>query len=196
MRVDPRPALFLDRDGVVNEEVGYLHRPEDVVLVAGVADAIARCNAAGVPVVVITNQAGLARGLYGEGELAAVAARIDALLAPARLDASYHCPHHPDGVVAALRVVCDCRKPRPGLLRRAAADLGLALERSIFVGDKESDLEAARAAGCGSVLVRTGYGAEVERRLAAAGRSDRHDAVFDALPAAVPWLLSRLAGAA
>ncbi|HVV83095.1 MAG TPA: HAD family hydrolase [Kofleriaceae bacterium] len=188
---DPRsrPALFLDRDGVVNEEIAYLHRPEDVRLVAGVAGAIAQANAAGIPVVVVTNQAGIARGLYGEADLAAVGARIAALLAPAVLAATYHCPHHPEARVTALRVVCDCRKPAPGLLLRAARDHGLDLGRSFLVGDKASDLGAARAAGCGSVLVRTGYGAATEREVEGAGL---HDAVFDTLAAAMPYLLARL----
>ena len=176
------PALFLDRDGVIVEEVGYLHRPEDVVLYPGVAEAIATIRRRGVPVVVATNQSGIGRGKYGEADLHRVSRRIDELLAAAgaRIDATYFCPHRPD-------FGCDCRKPAPGLLRRAAAELGLDLARSVMVGDKGSDLGAARAARCAAVLVRTGYGAEVE----AGPRAAVPDAVFDSLAEAVPWLAAR-----
>jgi D-glycero-D-manno-heptose 1,7-bisphosphate phosphatase len=182
-------ALFLDRDGVVNEEIAYLHRAEDVRLVAGTADAIARFNAAGVPVVVVTNQGGIARGLYGEADLAAVGARIAELIRPARIDATYHCPHHPEGKLATLAVECECRKPRPGLLERAARELGLDLGGSCLVGDKASDMEAARSVGARAVLVRSGYGAEVERELGGRGAWDH---VADSLSAATPWLLAAL----
>jgi D-glycero-D-manno-heptose 1,7-bisphosphate phosphatase len=185
-----RAALFLDRDGVINEEVEYLRDPARVALLPGVAAAIAAMNQAGIPVVVVTNQSGLARGMYDAAALAAVTARVGELLAAggARLDATYHCPHHPDGTVAALAVTCACRKPRPGMLLDAARDLDLDLARSVVVGDKPSDLGAARAAGCAAVLVRTGYGAASERALAPGD----HDAVFADLAAAVPWLLARL----
>jgi D-glycero-D-manno-heptose 1,7-bisphosphate phosphatase len=181
-----RPALFLDRDGVINEEVDYLCDPDRVSLIPGVAGAIAAINALGIPVVVVTNQSGLARGKYGAAELAAVTARLAELLAAegATLDATYHCPHHPDGSVSALAIACDCRKPGAKLLRDAARDLDLDLSRSVMVGDKPSDLAAALAAGCGAVLVRTGYGASTDPGLA--------DATFDNLAAALPFLRSRL----
>jgi D-glycero-D-manno-heptose 1,7-bisphosphate phosphatase len=183
----PRPALFLDRDGVINEEVEYLSDPSRVSLIPGAAAAIARFNAAGIPVVVVTNQSGLARGLFGIGDLAAVTERLDELLAAvgARVDASYHCPHHPAGVVPELAIACACRKPGTKLLDDAARDLDLDLARSALVGDKRSDLGAARAAGCAAVLVRTGYGRTTEPDALA-------DAVFDDLAAATPWLLARL----
>lgn len=189
-----RPCVFLDRDGVVNEEVDYLHEPDRVVLVGGTAEAIAALNRAGVAVVVVTNQAGIARGMYTERELAAVTARIGELLgaAGARLDGSYFCPHHPDAGIGPYRVACGCRKPAPGMLERAAAELGLDLGRAAIVGDKASDLAAGRAVGCAAVLVRSGYGAREEERIAATGEPPP-DAVFDTLAAAVPWLLARLA---
>ena len=185
-----RPALFLDRDGVINVEVNYLHRPNDVVLVPGVAHAIAQANAFEIPVIVITNQAGIARGKYGPAELAAVGQRIDQLLGTAIIDATYHCPHHPEGTVAELRIECECRKPAPGMLLQAAAEHGLDLANSIFVGDKASDLSAARAAGCGAVLVRTGYGTQVEVELGA--NHPLYDQVFDSLVDAMPYILMRL----
>lgn len=202
MSVSERPVTlrrcaFLDRDGVINEEVEYLHDPERVVLVGGVAEAIAALNRAGVAVVVVTNQAGIARGMYTERELAAVNARIAALVAQAggRFDGTYFCPHHPEAGQGAYKVACRCRKPAPGMLEQAAAELGLDLAGSVIVGDKLSDLEAGRAVGCAAVLVRTGYGAQEEARLAAARSTAgvRPDATFDSLSAALPWLLSHLA---
>lgn len=191
-----RGCVFLDRDGVINEEVDYLHDPERVVLVPGTAEAIAALNATGLAVVVVTNQAGIARGMYTERELAAVTARIGELLgcAGARLDGSYFCPHHPEAGLGDYRIACRCRKPGPAMLEQAAAELGLELARSAIVGDKASDLEAGRAAGCAAVLVRTGYGAREEARLAAEGRTGLADAVFDSLAAAAPWLIERLGG--
>jgi D-glycero-D-manno-heptose 1,7-bisphosphate phosphatase len=187
-----RPALFLDRDGVINQEVNYLHRPDDVVMIAGTADAIAYANGLQIPVIVITNQAGIARGKYTEAELHAVNRHIANLISPAVIDAVYHCPHHPEGIVVALQVDCDCRKPHPGMLHRAAVELQIDLTRSVFVGDKISDLEAARAAGCGSVLVRTGYGAAVESELGL--DHPLYDAVFDSLIDAMSYIGNRLRG--
>lgn len=166
-----RPALFLDRDGVINVEVHRLHRPEDVVVIPGVAETIAEANAWNVPVVVITNQAGIGHGLYDEAAYRATNQRICEVIAPARIDAFYHCPHTPSDA-------CDCRKPLPGMLLEAARALDLDLARSVFVGDKESDLEAGHAAGCRSFLVRTGYGRSVEGGFDAVGAS-----LVDLLPA-------------
>jgi D-glycero-D-manno-heptose 1,7-bisphosphate phosphatase len=183
----PRPALFLDRDGVINVEVDYLSDPDRVALAPGAARAIAAMNARGVPVVVVTNQSGIARGKFGEAELAAVTARLGELLAAegARVDATYWCPHHPDGTVAAYAVACACRKPGTKLLTDAAAALDLDLARSVMVGDKASDLAAGRNAGCvAAVLVQTGYGA--------AHAGETPDAVFADLGAATDWLVARL----
>ncbi len=154
------PALFLDRDGVIIEEVNYLGDVEQVRLIPRAADAIARVNRLKLPVVVVTNQAGVARGLFPEERVAEVHARLDLLLRPAGawIDRYYHCPHHPTVGAPPYRAVCECRKPRPGLLLRAAADLGLELGRSLLVGDKVSDLEAGARAGTRTILVRTGHG--------------------------------------
>src|SRR5947209_5902158 len=144
MRGMPRsPALFLDRDGVIIEEVHYLAEVGQVRLLAGAAEAIARVNRAGVPVVVVTNQAGVARGLFPEERVHEVHEHLLSLLSRwgARVDRFYHCPHHPTAGQGSYRSECACRKPRPGLLLRAAADLDLDLGRSVLVGDKVSDLE-------------------------------------------------------
>lgn len=187
-----RRCVFLDRDGVINEEVEYLHDPDRLVLIPGAAEAIAALAATDAAIVVVTNQAGIARGFYTERELHAVTARLAAQVARAggRIDATYFCPHHPDAGIGELRQTCACRKPAPGMLERAAREHGLDLARSILVGDKLTDLQAGRAVGCATVLVRTGYGAAEEVAALAAGACDE---VATSLPAAVPWLLARLA---
>ena len=157
-----QPAVFLDRDGTISEEMGYIEDPAKYRLLPGAARAIKRLNDMGLPAVLITNQSGPARGLYGEEVVRAVLAEMERQLARegARLKAVYYCPHLPEGTVPAYAVACDCRKPRPGLFWRAARELSLDLARSYMVGDKPCDIEAARNAGCRSVLVLTGYGRE------------------------------------
>jgi D-glycero-D-manno-heptose 1,7-bisphosphate phosphatase len=152
---DARPAVFLDRDGTLVEDPGYLHRPEDVRLLPGAADAVARLNAAGYLVVVVTNQSGIARGLYDEAAYQAVQRRLTELLAArgARLDGAQHCPHHPD-----VTGPCACRKPGTRLYETAASAHGIDLGRSWLVGDKLSDVAAAPALGGRAVLVATGEG--------------------------------------
>ena len=143
-----RPAVFLDRDGTLIDDVHYISRPEDVRLIPGAAAAVRRLNGAGVPVVVVTNQSGLGRGMMDEGAYVAVRARLDELLHDegARLDATYHCPHRPeDG--------CGCRKPGVELYERAVADHGLDAARSFFVGDRLRDVLPARSLGGRGILV-------------------------------------------
>jgi D-glycero-D-manno-heptose 1,7-bisphosphate phosphatase len=181
---EPRPGLLLDRDGVVNEEVDYLHDPKDLVVIPGVPETIARVNQLGIPVVVVTNQAGIGRGMYDVAAYQSVNRAIEAELTEVRahVDAWYFCPHPP-------WAECLCRKPRPGMLLQAASDLGLDLGVSILVGDKLSDLEAARAVGARTVLVRTGYGRTVEQGLQSGDRPELVDHVADSLPGAWPFLL-------
>ena len=177
------PGLLLDRDGVINEEREYLHDPKDLIVIAGVAQAIAAINRRRIPVAVVTNQAGIGRGMYSVEDYHAVNRAIDAVLAEAgaHIDAWYFCPHHPDAD-------CACRKPRPGMALTAAKDLSLDLGRSVLVGDKISDLEAARAADCRTVLVRTGYGRAVEEVLGATKRLHLADLVSDSLFSSLPFL--------
>jgi D-glycero-D-manno-heptose 1,7-bisphosphate phosphatase len=156
-----RPAIFIDRDGVVIEMVDYLNRSDQVVLVPGVAAAIAEINRAGIPLIMVTNQSGIARGLLTEAGLHEIHARLHALLAEqgARIDALYYCPHHPSIGAPPYRRTCDCRKPAPGMLLEAAHDLDLDLARSVFIGDHVTDIEAGHNAGVGhTVLVLTGHG--------------------------------------
>jgi D-glycero-D-manno-heptose 1,7-bisphosphate phosphatase len=158
--VTSRPAVFIDRDGTLTEEVGYVNHPARLQLLPRAGEAIRRLNAAGVAAVVVTNQAGVARGYFSESVLHAVNESLRAQLARvgARLDGLYACLHHPSEGDAPYRVQCECRKPKPGLLLRAAGELGLDLARSTMIGDKASDLVPARTVGASAVLVLTGYG--------------------------------------
>lgn len=154
-----RPALFVDRDGTLIEEADYLADPEGVVFLPGAVEALGRFRAAGWAIVIVTNQSGIARGLYTEADYRAVARRLETMLAEAGVPpaATVHCPHHPD-----FSGPCACRKPAPGMLLAAARSLGLDLSRSVMVGDKTADLEAGAAVGARPVLVRTGYGRRTE----------------------------------
>lgn len=153
----PRPAAFLDRDGVLNLDTGYPHRPDDLVLTATAAVAVRRLNDAGYWVLVLTNQSGVARGMF---DLAAVDRFHDALqqrLAQvgAHVDAFYVAPYHPAGTVAPFNVEHEDRKPGAGLFHRALRDFPVAMATSFMIGDKPSDMEAARRAGVRGVLVPT-----------------------------------------
>lgn len=160
-------TVFLDRDGTINREVHHLRRVDQLELLDGAAEAIRLLNEHGARVVVVTNQAAIGRGLLNEAGLDDIHAALDAVLAQhgARIDAVYSCPHHPTEAIGAYRVECSCRKPRPGSLQRAALELGVELEGAFMIGDKRSDLEAGRAVGCRTILVRTGYGQDTESEL-------------------------------
>ncbi|BDG07178.1 D-glycero-alpha-D-manno-heptose-1,7-bisphosphate 7-phosphatase [Anaeromyxobacter paludicola] len=182
-----RRAAFLDRDGVLIEEVHHLHRAEDVRLIPGAAAAVRRLRELGLAVVVVTNQSAVARGLCSEEELAGIHARLRELLRAdgADWDDLLYCPHHPTEGVGRYRTACDCRKPSPGMLLEAARRHALDLGRSFLVGDKASDLEAARRVGCAAVLVRTGHGARQPP-------GTPSDAVVADLPAAAAWIGDRM----
>jgi D-glycero-D-manno-heptose 1,7-bisphosphate phosphatase len=184
------PAIFIDRDGTLNEEVGYLHRPEDVVLIPGAAEALAQVNARGIPVIVVTNQSGIGKGRYDVKDFQAVMVRIKEILlaAGAHMDGIYAAPHHSRGVGQYAHPDHPDRKPNPGMLLRAAQEHGLDLARSWMIGDKEIDLGAGRNAGCKVALVRTGYGAKVDGSLA--------DVVAEDLGGAVAQILALMAGGA
>jgi D-glycero-D-manno-heptose 1,7-bisphosphate phosphatase len=163
------PALFLDRDGAVTEETEYLSRIEDVVMIPGATDVIAAANQRDIAVVLVTNQAGIGRGYYGWAEFRAVQQAITARLFAegARLDAVYACAHHPEGRDTFAHPNHPSRKPNPGMLLQAASDLGLVLRRSWLVGDKASDIEAAKRAGlAGAMHVATGHGVAERQNVA------------------------------
>jgi D-glycero-D-manno-heptose 1,7-bisphosphate phosphatase len=179
----PRPAVFLDRDGTIAEEVGYLNHASRFRMFPFVAAAIRRLNAAGLPVIVVTNQSGVGRGYFPESLVHTVHELMTQQLtaAGAHVDAIYYCPHTSgDG--------CECRKPKPGLLERAAREQGLDLHRAFVVGDRYGDIELAHRAGCRGILVRTGYG---EGELAWNGPQwpAPPDFVADDLTEATDWIL-------
>jgi D-glycero-D-manno-heptose 1,7-bisphosphate phosphatase len=158
-----RPCVFIDRDGTLNVEKHYLHRYEDWEWIPGSVETLARLRAAGFLTVVVTNQAGVARGYYDEAAIGRLHARVDQDLraAGSGIDAYYYCPHHADH--GAVRD-CACRKPAPGMLLAAQRDWNIALQDSWMVGDKLSDIEAGLAAGMRCILVRTGYGQQEAAR--------------------------------
>ena len=186
----PSPAVFLDRDGVLNEDRGHIARPDDLVLYPDAAAAVARLNRSHFRTVIVTNQPVVARGECSEEGLARIHARLDTLLAReggAYVDALYHCPHHPDagfrGERPELKFACDCRKPARGLIDRAAADLGIDLAASWYIGDMTSDVELARRCGMRSILVGTGFAGRdgkfaVEPTLRAAALSEAVDLIL------------------
>ncbi|MBI5885262.1 MAG: HAD family hydrolase [Deltaproteobacteria bacterium] len=174
-------AVFLDRDGTINIDTGYLGDPADVRLIDGAAQAIKRLNEAGVKAIVISNQSGVNRGIFNEAALAKVNERLIELLAAsgARLDGAYYCPHRPDEG-------CRCRKPATGLVEAAAAEHGVEISRGFVVGDKAIDIELGRNLGVRAVLVLTGNGhAELEKV------SPLPDYVAKDLADAIDWILER-----
>jgi len=184
-----RPAAFLDRDGTMNVDVGYLSRLEELELYPYTADAIRLLRRAGFAVVVVTNQGGIGRRMitapFVERLHEEIARRLDA--AGAHVDGWYSCPHHPAALEPTLRVAdCRCRKPAPGMIEDAARDLDLDPSRSWVVGDKWLDVDLGHAVGARSILVRTGWGAEQE---AARPAGQRVEAICDSLAAAVALIL-------
>lgn len=152
-------AVFLDRDGTVNEEVGYLRDLDQLRLIPDAGAAIRRLHEAGLMVVLVTNQSGVARGYFPESLVHEAHERLEQMLAKegARIDAVYYCPHHPTAGNTHYTMTCTCRKPGTGLIDQAAEDLGLDVKRSFVVGDKWSDVELGQRAGARSVLVRSGF---------------------------------------
>ncbi len=190
-----RIAVFFDRDGVVNEECHYLFEPDKVVLTPGVAEAIRAVNDVGMLAIVVTNQSGVARGLYQLADVDAVHARIREMLAASpgspKIDAFYCCPHHATAGQGEYLLDCDCRKPKPGMLLRAAREWNIDLAQSFLIGDMLTDLEAGAAAGCRTILVRSGHGHIVELD------ASRHEplrllAITDNAASAVRKILSEL----
>ena len=186
--MNPKRAIFLDRDGTLIEEVGYLDRPERVELFPWSIDAIRAFNRAGWRVVIVTNQSGVARGFLTIDVVEQVHRHLDDLLheGGAVIDAYYYCPHHPDGKVPELTRKCDCRKPGLGLIDRAVQEFGIDPRQSFAVGDRWLDVEFGHAMGGRGILVRTGYGAR-EEQLPQAGVVA--DAIVNNLIEAAAWIL-------
>ena len=189
-----KPAIFLDRDGVINEERDGLRQPADAQLIPGIAQAIRAANDAGIPVICVTNQPFLAKGQLDWTTLRAIGGEIDCQLADAAgayLDDILICPHHPEkgwaGEIAELKIICECRKPAPGMLLRAAAFHNIDLKRSWMVGDRYCDIEAGARAGTRTALVNTGYGGSDKDQYAVSP-----DAIFPDGAVAIQTILKRL----
>lgn len=188
-----RPAVFLDRDGTINEQMGYINDLSRFHLLPDAAKAIKLLNDNDIPVVVVSNQSGLARGYFPPELVAEVHAEMKKLLAEkgAAVDGIYFCPHHPEAVKAEFRQACTCRKPGTGLLEQAAGDLNLDLKNSFLVGDRWSDLQCAVKAGCVPVLVLTGYG-RGDYRYIGPTQDIQPEFVGENLLQAAEWIIARL----
>jgi D-glycero-D-manno-heptose 1,7-bisphosphate phosphatase len=192
-----RPVVFLDRDGTINVELGYIREVEKLVLIDGAAQAVRKLNGAGVAAILVTNQTGAARGFYPEEHIRALHQRLVNLLEQegAFLDAIYYCPHLDGAPVAEYALKCDCRKPGPGMVEQAFRDhADLDRRASFVVGDKASDIELARNCGARGVLVRTGYGEAVIRGEYQAYVEPDYEA--SSIVDGIDWILSLLQSSA
>jgi D-glycero-D-manno-heptose 1,7-bisphosphate phosphatase len=188
-------AVFLDRDGTLNEDAGYPENFGKITIFPASFAAVRQLNKAGLLAIVVSNQSGVGRGLFGEGEVRDIHAQMAAAFAAmgARLDGFYFCPHFEGSADPRYAAACECRKPKPGLALRAAADFGIDLARSYMVGDKPDDIAFGRNIGAESVLVLTGQGRTARKRLSTLGLEPGHVAA-DVL-AAVRWIIRREKGA-
>ncbi|MDB5097252.1 MAG: D,D-heptose 1,7-bisphosphate phosphatase [Cyanobacteria bacterium RYN_339] len=184
-----KTAVFLDRDGTINVEAGYIRDLAQLQLMPGAAAAVKRLNDQGIPVFVATNQSGPARGYYPESHVLDLNRRLTELLAAedARVDDVFYCPHLPEGTVAAYTQACDCRKPEPGMLLEAARKHGLDLAGCYMVGDKSTDVEVGQRVGCRTVLLKSGYGEAILKGEYMWPCTPDH--VADTLVEAVTWML-------
>jgi D-glycero-D-manno-heptose 1,7-bisphosphate phosphatase len=189
---EKRPAVFLDRDGTINEEVGYIYDAQDLRLIPGAADAIRRLNEAGIMAILVTNQSGPARGYYPESHIGTLHQRLNDLLLDegALLDDLFYCPHLPDGTDPRYAIACNCRKPGTQMVDEAVAKHPVDLARSYVVGDKATDVELGHNAGCRTVLLQTGYGDRVLSGEYQWKVEPTH--VAPDLSAAVDWILADL----
>jgi D-glycero-D-manno-heptose 1,7-bisphosphate phosphatase len=181
-------AVFIDRDGTINEEVGYLDSPDKFKLLPRSADAINMLNSRGYKVVVVTNQAGVARGYFTEQTVHEIHNKMVRELQAygCSVDGIYYCPHHPEVGNEKYRLLCDCRKPKSGMFIRAARELEIDLRSSYAIGDQLKDLEAGMRAGCKTILVLTGYGVEEQKKLGQV----QPDYIATDLYEAVQWLIN------
>jgi D-glycero-D-manno-heptose 1,7-bisphosphate phosphatase len=185
-----RPAVFIDRDGTINEQMGYINHPSRFVLLPRAAEAIRALNRSGFATIVVSNQSGVARGYFPMELVHEVHDLMENLLSKegARLDGIFFCPHHLQGVVPEYAISCDCRKPGTGLIKQARDELDIDMTGSYAIGDRCQDLEMARRAGLEGVLVLTGYG-RGEREYILPGESVRPAYVAEDLLEAVRWII-------
>ncbi len=187
---DLKPTVFLDCDGTVIVDCHFLDDPARVELLPHAAEGIRLLNNANIPVIIVSNQSGVARGYFDIETVEAIHERLKNILDKhdARVDRIYFCPHHPEGEVEEYRVDCTCRKPKPGMAETAVKELGLSLERSFVIGDKRSDIEFARNIGAEAILVRTGKGYQTEREIP----NDEKITVFDNLRDAAGYIVKKI----
>lgn len=192
-QTDLKPAVFMDRDGTMTIEGGYINHPSRLKLIAGTADAVRLCNENDLLAVVTTNQAGVARGYFTEDMINVVHGRLRTMLEKkgAHLDAVYYCPHHPREGKTPYRADCNCRKPRPGMIEQACRELPVDLTRSYMVGDKISDSEFGHRLGLRTVMVLTGYG-RGEYEFQRQDWTDTPDFIAKNLKHAVLWIIEDL----
>lgn len=185
--------VFLDRDGTLNQEVHYLHRPEDLRLIPGVPQALKLLKQAGYRLVVVTNQAGVARGYFNTEDVENLHRHMDQVLEQdgACIDAYYYCPHHPVYGVGSYKKQCACRKPGTGMFEMAGKRFEVDKARSFMVGDKLLDVEAGKKFGLTSILVGTGYGREQHDQDVEAGKGFMYDYYAENLMAAARWILEK-----
>lgn len=186
-------VVFLDRDGTLNQEVRYLYRPRDLVLLPGVPQALKLLKEAGYRLVVVTNQAGVARGYYGEEDVRKLHRHMNRVLEAegVSIDAYYYCPHHPRYGVGIYKQACNCRKPGTGMFEMAQKQFQVDKARSFMVGDKLLDAEAGKNYGLTSILVGTGYGKEQHERDVAAGKGFLYDYYAESMMEAARWILEK-----
>ncbi len=186
-------AVFLDRDGTINDEVGYLDHADKLRIIPAAFEAIRLINESGMKAVVVSNQAGIAKGFFTEKFVRKINEQIQSelLARGAFIDRFYFCPHHPTDGIDPYRTICDCRKPEPGLLHQAAADLDIDLGRSYMIGDRYRDIETARRVGTRGVLVLTGYGRDLieEAGPDKADEINQPDHLAEDLLEAVLWIM-------
>jgi D-glycero-D-manno-heptose 1,7-bisphosphate phosphatase len=185
-----RAAVFLDRDGTINEQMGYINHISRFHLLDGAAKAIRSLNEADIPVVVVTNQSGLARGYFPVELLEQVHLKMNELLIEegARIDGLFVCPHHRQAKREEFRKNCNCRKPKTGLLEQAALEMNIDLDRSFMVGDRFSDIRCGASAGTKTILVLTGYG-RGDLKYIKAEEKVQPDFIAENLSGAVSWIL-------
>lgn len=188
-------AVFVDRDGVISEEVGYLGDRDHLRLIPHAAEAVKLVNQSGLKIIAITNQSGVARGYFSEEMLGDIHRKMEMLLSDqgAFLDGIYYCPHHPEGTVEAYRMECDCRKPAAGLLIQAAKEHAIDVSSSYLVGDKHTDIECAHRAGARGILVLTGYGRDELKKINSGASAQPHYVAADLLDA-VQWIIKDTTG--
>lgn len=187
-------AVFFDRDGTVNVEVGYLSNLNQLRLIPGAGEAIRRLNEAGLKVVLVTNQSGIARGYFSESFVRETHVLLEQMLRKegAVIDGIYYCPHHPKAGNSHYTMACDCRKPGTGLIDRAARELGIDVKQSFVVGDKWSDVELGQRAGARSILVRSGFAPDDPGNVRPLHVSDP-DFVAHTITEAADWILQHTA---